>query len=130
MPLRCCHPNILQLLGFCVESGLHSLIYPYMENGSLLDRLQVSNKHAFLRTTFIKRKHFYQLNQHEKDYGSYMPTNNIWKTWDCSLRLMWGCRDRGKDALAVSLAVRANEKSVTPKSEASIALFSSENLFP
>ncbi|XP_070594397.1 interleukin-1 receptor-associated kinase-like 2 isoform X2 [Erythrolamprus reginae] len=37
---RCCHPNILQLLGFCVESGLHSLIYPYMENGSLLDRLQ------------------------------------------------------------------------------------------
>ncbi|KAM6472933.1 interleukin-1 receptor-associated kinase-like 2 isoform 2-T2 [Liasis olivaceus] len=37
---RCCHPNILQLLGFCVESGLHCLIYPYMENGSLLDRLQ------------------------------------------------------------------------------------------
>ncbi|XP_042308712.1 interleukin-1 receptor-associated kinase-like 2 isoform X2 [Sceloporus undulatus] len=37
---RCCHPNILQLLGFCVESVFHCLIYPYMPNGSLMDRLQ------------------------------------------------------------------------------------------
>ncbi|XP_062977540.1 interleukin-1 receptor-associated kinase-like 2 isoform X2 [Elgaria multicarinata webbii] len=37
---RCCHPNILQLLGFSVESGFHCLIYPYMPNGSLMDRLQ------------------------------------------------------------------------------------------
>ncbi|KAH0630213.1 hypothetical protein JD844_012946 [Phrynosoma platyrhinos] len=37
---RCCHPNIIQLLGFCVESVFHCLIYPYMPNGSLMDRLQ------------------------------------------------------------------------------------------
>ncbi|XP_034287506.1 interleukin-1 receptor-associated kinase-like 2 isoform X2 [Pantherophis guttatus] len=50
---RCCHPNILQLLGFCVESGLHSLIYPYMENGSLLDRLQCQDSSEAL--TWEKR---------------------------------------------------------------------------
>ncbi|NWR90826.1 IRAK2 protein, partial [Furnarius figulus] len=37
---RCCHINILQLLGFSVETGLHCLIYPYLPNGSLQDKLQ------------------------------------------------------------------------------------------
>ncbi|NWW52749.1 IRAK2 protein, partial [Pedionomus torquatus] len=37
---RCCHINILQLLGFSVESGLHCLIYPYLPNGSLQNQLQ------------------------------------------------------------------------------------------
>ncbi|XP_015280713.1 PREDICTED: interleukin-1 receptor-associated kinase-like 2 [Gekko japonicus] len=37
---RCCHHNILNLLGFTIESELHCLIYPYMHNGSLTDRLQ------------------------------------------------------------------------------------------
>nr|XP_056708751.1 interleukin-1 receptor-associated kinase-like 2 [Euleptes europaea] len=37
---RCCHHNILHLLGFTIESELHCLIYPYMPNGSLTDRLQ------------------------------------------------------------------------------------------
>ncbi|XP_034368306.1 interleukin-1 receptor-associated kinase-like 2 [Arvicanthis niloticus] len=37
--LRCCHPNILPLLGFCTGRQSHSLIYPYMANGSLQDRL-------------------------------------------------------------------------------------------
>ncbi|XP_067319594.1 interleukin-1 receptor-associated kinase-like 2 isoform X2 [Anolis sagrei] len=37
---RCQHPNILQLLGFSVESAFSCLIYPYMPNGSLMDRLQ------------------------------------------------------------------------------------------
>ncbi|XP_066474238.1 interleukin-1 receptor-associated kinase-like 2 isoform X2 [Tiliqua scincoides] len=37
---RCCHHNILRLLGFSVENGFHCLIYPYMPNGSLMDRLQ------------------------------------------------------------------------------------------
>ncbi|NXO39291.1 IRAK2 protein, partial [Locustella ochotensis] len=37
---RCCHINILQLLGFSVETGLHCLIYPYLPNGSLLNKLQ------------------------------------------------------------------------------------------
>lgn len=37
--LRCCHPNILPLLGFCTGRQFHSLIYPYMANGSLQDRL-------------------------------------------------------------------------------------------
>ncbi|KAM4821065.1 interleukin-1 receptor-associated kinase-like 2 isoform 2-T2 [Thomomys bottae] len=37
--LRCCHPNVLPLRGFCVGRGFHSLIYAYMENGSLQDRL-------------------------------------------------------------------------------------------
>ncbi|XP_026534429.1 interleukin-1 receptor-associated kinase-like 2 isoform X1 [Notechis scutatus] len=50
---RCCHPNILQLLGFCVENGLHSLIYPYMENGSLLDRLHCQDSSEAL--TWEKR---------------------------------------------------------------------------
>ncbi|OBS79389.1 hypothetical protein A6R68_18249 [Neotoma lepida] len=39
--LRCCHPNVLPLLGFCTGRRFHSLIYPYMANGSLQDRLQV-----------------------------------------------------------------------------------------
>ncbi|XP_047390961.1 interleukin-1 receptor-associated kinase-like 2 isoform X1 [Sciurus carolinensis] len=38
--LRCCHPNILPLLGYCSGRQFHSLIYPYMANGSLQDRLQ------------------------------------------------------------------------------------------
>nr|XP_008166276.1 interleukin-1 receptor-associated kinase-like 2 isoform X2 [Chrysemys picta bellii] len=38
--LRCCHINILQLVGFSLESGYHCLIYPYMDNGSLENRLQ------------------------------------------------------------------------------------------
>ncbi|NXJ76148.1 IRAK2 protein, partial [Trogon melanurus] len=37
---RCCHVNILQLLGFSVETGLHCLIYPYLLNGSLQNKLQ------------------------------------------------------------------------------------------
>ncbi|XP_028905645.1 interleukin-1 receptor-associated kinase-like 2 [Ornithorhynchus anatinus] len=37
---RCCHPNILQLLGFCIGNRFHSLIHPYMLNGSLEERLQ------------------------------------------------------------------------------------------
>ncbi|XP_027957447.1 interleukin-1 receptor-associated kinase-like 2 isoform X3 [Eumetopias jubatus] len=37
---RCCHPNILPLLGFCTGNRFYSLIYPYMANGSLQDRLQ------------------------------------------------------------------------------------------
>ncbi|XP_013001740.1 interleukin-1 receptor-associated kinase-like 2 isoform X2 [Cavia porcellus] len=38
--LRCCHANVLPLLGFCTGGQCHSLIYPYMANGSLQDRLQ------------------------------------------------------------------------------------------
>ncbi|XP_064448481.1 interleukin-1 receptor-associated kinase-like 2 isoform X5 [Mirounga angustirostris] len=37
---RCCHPNVLPLLGFCTGNQFYSLIYPYMANGSLQDRLQ------------------------------------------------------------------------------------------
>lgn len=37
---RCCHPNVLPLLGFCTGEQFYSLIYPYMANGSLQDRLQ------------------------------------------------------------------------------------------
>lgn len=37
---RCCHANVLPLLGFCTGGQCHSLIYPYMANGSLQDRLQ------------------------------------------------------------------------------------------
>ncbi|NXO72945.1 IRAK2 protein, partial [Phainopepla nitens] len=43
---RCCHINILQLLGFSVETGLHCLIYPYLPNGSLQDRLQCHDDSA------------------------------------------------------------------------------------
>ncbi|XP_029453385.1 interleukin-1 receptor-associated kinase-like 2 [Rhinatrema bivittatum] len=32
---RCCHSNLLKLLGFCVEGELRCLIYQYMPNGSL-----------------------------------------------------------------------------------------------
>ncbi|XP_006872268.1 PREDICTED: interleukin-1 receptor-associated kinase-like 2 [Chrysochloris asiatica] len=38
--LRCCHPNILPLLGFFSGRQFHGLIHPYMANGSLQDRLQ------------------------------------------------------------------------------------------
>nr|XP_021493326.1 interleukin-1 receptor-associated kinase-like 2 isoform X4 [Meriones unguiculatus] len=37
---RCRHPSILPLLGFCTGNRFHGLIYPYMANGSLQDRLQ------------------------------------------------------------------------------------------
>ncbi|NXU23236.1 IRAK2 protein, partial [Thalassarche chlororhynchos] len=43
---RCCHVNILQLLGFSVETGLHCLIYPYLPNGSLKNKLQCQDDSA------------------------------------------------------------------------------------
>ncbi|XP_027759076.1 interleukin-1 receptor-associated kinase-like 2 isoform X2 [Empidonax traillii] len=43
---RCCHINILQLLGFSVETGLHCLIYPYLCNGSLQNKLQCHDDYA------------------------------------------------------------------------------------
>ncbi|NWU23382.1 IRAK2 protein, partial [Dyaphorophyia castanea] len=43
---RCCHVNILQLLGFSVEAGLHCLIYPYLPNGSLQNKLQCHDDSA------------------------------------------------------------------------------------
>ncbi|NXH41944.1 IRAK2 protein, partial [Dicaeum eximium] len=43
---RCCHINILQLLGFSVETGLHCLIYPYLPNGSLKNKLQCHDDSA------------------------------------------------------------------------------------
>ncbi|KAF1532023.1 Interleukin-1 receptor-associated kinase-like 2, partial [Eudyptes sclateri] len=43
---RCCHVNILQLLGFSVETGLHCLVYPYMPNGSLQNKLQCQDDSA------------------------------------------------------------------------------------
>ncbi|NWW94670.1 IRAK2 protein, partial [Rhynochetos jubatus] len=43
---RCCHVNILQLLGFSVETGLHCLIYPYLPNGSLQNKLQCQDDTA------------------------------------------------------------------------------------
>ncbi|XP_007500279.2 interleukin-1 receptor-associated kinase-like 2 [Monodelphis domestica] len=38
--LRCSHQNILPLLGFCTGEVFHSVIHPYMPNGSLEDRLR------------------------------------------------------------------------------------------
>ncbi|XP_068940081.1 interleukin-1 receptor-associated kinase-like 2 isoform X2 [Petaurus breviceps papuanus] len=38
--LRCSHQNILPLLGFCTGEVFHSLIHPYMPNGSVEDRLR------------------------------------------------------------------------------------------
>ncbi|XP_074770649.1 interleukin-1 receptor-associated kinase-like 2 isoform X1 [Athene noctua] len=43
---RCCHINILQLLGFSVETGMHCLIYPYLPNGSLQNKLQCQDDPA------------------------------------------------------------------------------------
>ncbi|NXL43159.1 IRAK2 protein, partial [Podilymbus podiceps] len=43
---RCCHVNILQLLGFSVETGLHCLIYPYLPNGSLQNKLHCQDDSA------------------------------------------------------------------------------------
>ncbi|NXH91492.1 IRAK2 protein, partial [Edolisoma coerulescens] len=43
---RCCHINILQLLGFSVETGLHCLVYPYLPNGSLQNKLQCHDDSA------------------------------------------------------------------------------------
>ncbi|XP_045146094.1 interleukin-1 receptor-associated kinase-like 2 isoform X2 [Echinops telfairi] len=40
--LRCCHPNVLPLFGFCTGARFQGLIHPYMANGSLQDRLQGS----------------------------------------------------------------------------------------
>ncbi|NXG36011.1 IRAK2 protein, partial [Dromaius novaehollandiae] len=43
---RCCHVNILQLLGFSVETGLHCLIYPYLPEGSLQNKLHCHDDSA------------------------------------------------------------------------------------
>ncbi|XP_064012189.1 interleukin-1 receptor-associated kinase-like 2 isoform X2 [Pogoniulus pusillus] len=43
---RCCHVNILQLLGFSIETGLHCLIYPYLPNGSLQNKLHAQDSSA------------------------------------------------------------------------------------
>ncbi|NXR96043.1 IRAK2 protein, partial [Hypocryptadius cinnamomeus] len=43
---RCCHINILQLLGFSVETGSHCLIYPFLPNGSLQNKLQCHDDSA------------------------------------------------------------------------------------
>ncbi|NXR08937.1 IRAK2 protein, partial [Semnornis frantzii] len=43
---RCCHINILQLLGFSIETGLHCLIYPYLPNGSLQNKLHAQDSSA------------------------------------------------------------------------------------
>ncbi|NXD95129.1 IRAK2 protein, partial [Chaetorhynchus papuensis] len=43
---RCCHINVLQLLGFSVETGLHCLIYPYLPNGSLQNKLHCHDDSA------------------------------------------------------------------------------------
>ncbi|XP_041320523.1 interleukin-1 receptor-associated kinase-like 2 isoform X2 [Pyrgilauda ruficollis] len=43
---RCCHINILQLLGFSVEAGSHCLIYPHLPNGSLQNKLQCHDDSA------------------------------------------------------------------------------------
>ncbi|XP_062441389.1 interleukin-1 receptor-associated kinase-like 2 isoform X1 [Rhea pennata] len=43
---RCCHVNILQLVGFSVETGLHCLIYPYLPNGSLQNKLHCQDDSA------------------------------------------------------------------------------------
>ncbi|XP_078286231.1 interleukin-1 receptor-associated kinase 1 [Rhinoraja longicauda] len=34
------HPNIMELAGCCVEDGIYCLVYNYMPNGSLQERLQ------------------------------------------------------------------------------------------
>ncbi|XP_040262764.1 interleukin-1 receptor-associated kinase-like 2 [Bufo bufo] len=39
---RCHHPNLLKLLGFCVESGRHYLVYRFMKEGSLDVALQAA----------------------------------------------------------------------------------------
>ncbi|XP_074139026.1 interleukin-1 receptor-associated kinase-like 2 [Sminthopsis crassicaudata] len=44
--LRCSHPNILPLLGFCTGEVFHSVIHPYMPNGSLEDRLRCQENTA------------------------------------------------------------------------------------
>ncbi|XP_051838036.1 interleukin-1 receptor-associated kinase-like 2 isoform X1 [Antechinus flavipes] len=44
--LRCSHPNILPLLGFCTGEVFHSVIHPYMPNGSLEDRLRCQDNTA------------------------------------------------------------------------------------
>ncbi|NXU14121.1 IRAK2 protein, partial [Pardalotus punctatus] len=43
---RCCHINILQLLGFSVETGVHCLMYPYLPNGCLQNKLQCHDDSA------------------------------------------------------------------------------------
>ncbi|XP_063783413.1 interleukin-1 receptor-associated kinase 4 [Pseudophryne corroboree] len=43
---KCQHENIVQLLGFSDDGDHYCLVYPYMSNGSLLDRLACLNNTA------------------------------------------------------------------------------------
>ncbi|XP_058873342.1 interleukin-1 receptor-associated kinase 1 isoform X2 [Acipenser ruthenus] len=42
------HPNIVDFGGYCVEKGVHCLIYGYMSNGSLDDRLHCKRSEGAL----------------------------------------------------------------------------------
>lgn len=39
LPYRCQHENLVELLGFSSDGAQPCLVYEYMPNGSLLDRL-------------------------------------------------------------------------------------------
>ncbi|XP_076931991.1 putative serine/threonine-protein kinase PBL28 [Bidens hawaiensis] len=50
---RCEHPNIVSLLGFCVEGNEMLLVYEYASNGSLDDCL--GNPHEIINLTWAQR---------------------------------------------------------------------------
>ncbi|NXD08632.1 IRAK4 kinase, partial [Nothocercus nigrocapillus] len=57
MMAKCQHENLVELLGFSSDGALPCLVYEYMPNGSLLDRLACLVKNLvtviFWRTTFL-----------------------------------------------------------------------------
>ncbi|OAY66718.1 Protein STRUBBELIG-RECEPTOR FAMILY 7 [Ananas comosus] len=40
------HPNLTELVGYCSEHGQHLLVYEYHKNGSLQDRLHLSDEYT------------------------------------------------------------------------------------
>jgi len=41
---RLCHPNIVELVGYCAEHGQRLLVYEYCRNGTLHDALHVDDE--------------------------------------------------------------------------------------
>lgn len=40
------HPNLTELVGYCMEHGQHLLVYEFHQNGSLHDLLHVSDEYT------------------------------------------------------------------------------------
>lgn len=44
---RVAHPNLVKLIGYCMDDGMHMLVYEWLDNGTLYDHLHGENSWIF-----------------------------------------------------------------------------------